>query len=1033
LDHTTRKFSAFFISLLLIKAASGQIIASADTSICLGGTATLAVFSAPSYGTSSYTFEVFPYAAETYAGTSPVQAGGGGLTDDSYSTAVPIGFSFCFLDNTYTQCYIGSNGWVSFGGPGALSTTYTSAAIPSGAAGVPKNCIMGPWQDWHPGLCTPVGSCVKYQMIGTAPNRKFVVSWDNVPMFSCTLTYGKFQIVLNETTNIIENHLTNKPNCMAWAGGTATQGVHSLDGTTAFTAPGRNSTPWTTVNESTRFVPNGITWYTGAGVVAGYGDTIIVSPTVTTTYTATLTACDGTIYEEDVVVTVVNVDPSFVYDPFYCTDGVAIPTITGTGGGTFTAAPAGLVIDPLTGEIDLAASTPGSYSVTYSIGGLCPESASDLITIITDPDASFAYDDIAYCPFGITTPTFITTPGGTFTASPAGLIINPVTGEIDLTSGTVGTIYTISYTVGVICSSVFTYTIIITSIDDPSFTYSAASYCPTGSATPSGIITAGGTFTVSPPSLDIDPLTGTVDLTTGVVGTTYTITYTTPAGPCTNSSSTTLTIDPLDDPSFSYSAPSYCPTGTTSPTTIVTPGGTFTISPATMTINSSTGTVNLATGDVGTTYTIIYTTPAGPCSNTSTTTITIDPLDDPYFTYSDVDFCNYGTAPVITLTTPGGTFTVSPAGLSVNAATGLIDLAAGTPGAYYTITYTTPAGLCSNTSSIVIHILPLTDAAFTFDNSAYCAKGSTLPNYIMNPGGSFTAAAGISINALTGQLNLDACTPGGPYNIIYTSPGCPETDTFLVTIHPLPNPTITLDDVICLEGDAIIITGDPTGGTFSGTAVIGDQFDPAIAGSAGIYSATYTYTDVNGCTTAVTDFIEVIQHSVDAGMDVYIPEYTTTVLNASGGATFLWEPPTGLDCTDCPSPIVDNLFTTTYTVTSWDIYGCVDSDAVVVNIVPVFDPVIFIPNTFTPNGDNINDYFFAFGSDLESIISIYIYDRWGELLFVTENLTPDDPSKGWDGTFNGEQLNQGVYVYMVEVLLEAGVKQQIQGNITLIR
>lgn len=86
--------------------------------------------------------------------------------------------------------------------------------------------------------------------------------------------------------------------------------------------------------------------------------------------------------------------------------------------------------------------------------------------------------------------------------------------------------------------------------------------------------------------------------------------------------------------------------------------------------------------------------------------------------------------------------------------------------------------MCSNTSSIVIHILPLTDAAFTFDNSEYCAKGSVLPNYIMNPGGSFTAAAGISINSLTGQLNLDACVPGGPYDVIYTSPGCPETDTF---------------------------------------------------------------------------------------------------------------------------------------------------------------------------------------------------------------------------------------------------------------
>ena len=120
----------------------GQIIASPDTSICVGGTATLVVTSAPSYGTSSYTFETFPYAPETYAGTSPNQAGGGGLTDDSYSTAVPLGFSFCFLDNTYTQCYIGSNGWVSFGGPGALSTTLYNGAL----AGLASRLMYASWK-----------------------------------------------------------------------------------------------------------------------------------------------------------------------------------------------------------------------------------------------------------------------------------------------------------------------------------------------------------------------------------------------------------------------------------------------------------------------------------------------------------------------------------------------------------------------------------------------------------------------------------------------------------------------------------------------------------------------------------------------------------------------------------------------------------------------------------------------------------------------------------------------------------------------
>jgi gliding motility-associated-like protein len=239
--------------------------------------------------------------------------------------------------------------------------------------------------------------------------------------------------------------------------------------------------------------------------------------------------------------------------------------------------------------------------------------------------------------------------------------------------------------------------------------------------------------------------------------------------------------------------------------------------------------------------------------------------------------------------------------------------------------------------------------------------------------------------------------------------------------------------VICLEGDPTLIIGDPVGGTFSGEGVIADEFDPALAGAVGSYVVTYTYTDLNGCTNSTTGSISVIQNSVDAGADQYIPEYTTTVVNAIGGATFLWEPPDGLSCADCPSPIFDSLLSQTYMVTSWDAYGCIDSDYVTINVVPVFDPVVFVPNTFTPNGDNINDYFFAYGTDLASIVSMQIYDRWGELIFVKENMLAGDQNSGWDGTYNGENVSQGVYAFMMIVQLEDGMKQHMQGNITLIR
>ena len=96
---------------------------------------------------------------------------------------------------------------------------------------------------------------------------------------------------------------------------------------------------------------------------------------------------------------------------------------------------------------------------------------------------------------------------------------------------------------------------------------------------------------------------------------------------------------------------------------------------------------------------------------------------------------------------------------------------------------------------------------------------------------------------------------------------------------------------------------------------------------------------------------------------------------------------------------------------------------------------IYIPNVFSPNGDDKNDYFGTFaGVGVKSINFIRIFDRWGELLFQTENLVPSgDPSAGWDGTFRGKPVETGVYVYIVEVSFEDGIKLLYRGDITLAR
>ena len=193
-----------------------------------------------------YTVSQVTYAPDPFNAGTPIT-----LSDDAVSGILPIGFTFCYFGNLYSQFYIGSNGWIGF--TGGQATTYTTSPIPSTSSSVPKNCIMGPWQDWHPGVLG--GPYIFYQTLGTAPNRRLVVSFYRIPMFFCTTTRGSFQIKIYESSDLIENHIAVKPNCLIWANGTAVQGVHNLSGTLALTVPGRNSTQWTTTNEAYQYVP----------------------------------------------------------------------------------------------------------------------------------------------------------------------------------------------------------------------------------------------------------------------------------------------------------------------------------------------------------------------------------------------------------------------------------------------------------------------------------------------------------------------------------------------------------------------------------------------------------------------------------------------------------------------------------------------------------------------------------------------------------------------------------------------------------
>lgn len=768
----------------------------------------------------------------------------------------------------------------------------------------------------------------------------------------------------------------------------------------------------------------------GLAITPGSGAINLASSTpgtYTVTYTTSGT-CPGTA-TFGITITAVD-DPTFSYSTgTYCLTGTnPTPVITGTTGGIFTQT-GGLVFAAADGTIDLTASGIGTYTVIYTTAGTCPATSSVSINITSSPDATFSYTGTPYCQ-GTGTATVTYGPGaggGDFTWN-GGAGLNLTTGAVDLNTATPGS-YTVTNTIaaaGGCASAVATNTIDILPSDDATFSYSAASYCQDATnptATLGGSATPGGTFTGSSGSITVNSADGTIDLLASTPGN-YDITYTT-NGTCPVSSIFNVTITPVQDASFSYSAANYCQSGSDpSPTITGASGGIFTTSSSNLVIASGTGIIDVSASTPGT-YDVTYTT-GGTCPGTSTVQVTITADDDPGFSYSVTSVCQDATTnPVPTVTgTPGGTFT-STAGL-VFVSAGEIDLANSTAGSY-DVTYTT-SGLCPASSTFNITITPVDDPSFSYTSNSVCiADANPVPTISGTSGGAFTIDNGGTINSVTGEIDLSA-TGSGSFVVTYTTNGtCPSSSTYNLTITSQLDATITPAGPFCSYDASSVLTAATTGGVWSGIGVdpSASTFDPSVSG-AGTFDVIYTLS--GSCGNA--DTIQVIVNAAptaNAGSDITIISGESTTLTATGGGSYVWSPSTSLDCSNCQSPIASPTETTTYTVVvTNDSTSCVDT-AMVNVIVELPSDNFFVPNIFSPNGDGNNDVFYVYGSGLNNF-NLTIYNRWGEKIYESENQT-----EGWKGTQNGTELNSGVYVYAISYTDTDGNDQLVTGNVTLIK
>ena len=126
------------------------------------------------------------------------------------------------------------------------------------------------------------------------------------------------------------------------------------------------------------------------------------------------------------------------------------------------------------------------------------------------------------------------------------------------------------------------------------------------------------------------------------------------------------------------------------------------------------------------------------------------------------------------------------------------------------------------------------------------------------------------------------------------------------------------------------------------------------------------------------------------------------------------------------------LETNTYRIVLQDLNGC-EVSAQLLIIVDKSVPV-YVPTAFSPNGDGVNDLFKIYTNYKVTKVNYFrIFDRWGDMVYHAEQQYLDDPGFGWDGTFNGKEMNPAVFVYVAEVELFDGTVRVLEGGVTLVR
>ncbi|MFK8102061.1 MAG: gliding motility-associated C-terminal domain-containing protein [Saprospiraceae bacterium] len=289
-------------------------------------------------------------------------------------------------------------------------------------------------------------------------------------------------------------------------------------------------------------------------------------------------------------------------------------------------------------------------------------------------------------------------------------------------------------------------------------------------------------------------------------------------------------------------------------------------------------------------------------------------------------------------------------------------------------------------------------------------------------------------------------TSAGIYTltILNTDNGCSATELIEVTVSEdvISGVIFQVANPLCFGEQGSILIEEVVGGTPPYQYAIDNNTFGNSPAFNGIASGNYTISirDALGCEysemvtiASVPELVIDLPRSVQIALGTSYELPTQINLLGSETDTIIWTESKTLDCIDCLNPTASPLSTTNYAVTVISNNGCILSAEITVYIDQT--KAVYIPNTFSPNGDGVNDFFSVFANEkqVEEVQVLRVFSRWGEQVFEAKRIQPNVETQGWDGFFKNEQMNPGVLAYYAEILFVDGTIEIYKGDITLQR